>query len=175
MRLRLLSVFWLGLVPVVVAGPADLLCEPGGMAGITFGQRIDEERSIVNERVDSGVTYYSVEPALDIRPFTELVVGLTPMSRRVFSIRLEMRGAASDLDIVIADIKQSLSSKYDAIAWSVIGNHHYAEEFNGVDLAIYRIGDFVNGAETNLLSYDCDLRSELRRLIEETRVLGRED
>ena len=173
MRLRILLGLWLGLVPLVIAGPADLLCEPSGMAGVVFGQRIDEERSIVDERVDSGVTYYSLQPVVDISPFTNLIVGLTPVSRRVFSIRLEMHGDATDLDRVIADTKQSLSAGYDSMNWSVIGNHHYAEELNDVDLAIYRIGDHVNGAETNLLSYDCDMRSELRRTIEETRSLGR--
>lgn len=163
----------LGPIPLVLAGPADLLCEPSGMAGVVFGQLIDEEQAIVNERVDSGVTYYLLQPTVDIGPFTELVVGVTPMSRRVFSIRLEMHGDASSLDIVIADTKQNLGSRHGSMSWTVVGNHHYAEALDGLDLAIYRIGDLVNGAQTNLLSYDCDRRSELTRVIEETRALGR--
>ena len=51
----------------------------------------------------------------------------------------------------------------------MIGNHHYGEQIEGLDVAVYRIGDFVDGEATHQLSYDCDSRTHRAIVLEEAR------
>lgn len=150
-----------------VGGIDDLLCEPEGMASISFGQLLSQRDATLNERTASGVTYFVVEPTIDISPFQQLIVGITPASRKVFSIRLEMHGDAAELDRIIENFKVALGAVHPGVAWSVIGNHHYGEGLTGMDLALYRIGDSLDGKPSFLLSYDCDSRRHVKELLQE--------
>lgn len=141
-----------------LAGVDDLMCEESGLAGVVFGQPIEEDLSRLVETASSGVAYFSIVPQIGIAPFERIVVGVTPRSRRVFSVSLEMYGGADNLDQVIERYKAALNEVHAAITWNTIGNHHYGEEITNLDVALYRIGDFVDKKATNLLSYDCESR-----------------
>lgn len=71
------------------ADTEDMICRRKGMAGISFGQEIDEQRSRLYERVDFGVTYYSIKTTVDITPFKDLIVGVTPLSDEYFRLALK--------------------------------------------------------------------------------------
>lgn len=66
-----------------------------------------------------------------------------------------MYGDANDLDQVIERYKAALNGVHAESTWNTIGNHHYGEQITNLDVALYRIGEFVDGNATNLLSYDC--------------------
>ena len=150
----------------------SLICRVEGLAGIAYGQPIDTASATVDEVTSVGVRYYAVQPTVDIAPFETMFVGVTPLSGRVFSIRLETHGDAESLDRNVALIKARLESRYPAIAWRLIDNHHYAERLSDLDLAIYRIGDFKAGRSTHLLSYDCDNRRFREIVFDEARSAG---
>ena len=145
------------------------VCSPTGMAGMSFGQTIDENKHRVNEKVLSGATYYLYEPDLDIRPFERLIVGLTPLGRQVFSIRLEMHGDKEKLKTIIEQTKNAIGERHIGATWELIGNHHYGRDVDGVDVALYVIGDYVQTRPTFLLTYDCDSLTYRKMVIEERR------
>lgn len=128
----------------------------------------------VDEITSVGVRYYALESAVDITPFDTMLVGITPASERVFSIRLEKSGDSGSLDRDIALIKKRLESDYPAMKWRSVGNHHYAEEIPDLDLAIYRMGDLKGGRPTHRLSYDCDNRRYRGLVFDEARAAGSE-
>ena len=85
------------------------------------------------------------------------------------SIALERQGKAEELDRIIGQTKAALGKAHASVTWRVIGNHHYGEGIEGLDVAVYRIGDVVGGEATNQLSYDCDSRPYLGIVLEEAR------
>ena len=103
------------------------VCSENGIAGIAFGQRIDEQGNTLDEQVDSGVTYYRYDLDEDASLFDKAIVGLTPVSRQVFSIRFEKHGTQNILQTVVRDLKQ-----------------------------LYIIGDSYQGGSAYRLSYECD-------------------
>ena len=135
--------------------PGDLLCRSSGMAGIAFGEKIEQQLISLVETPYSSVTYYRLEPKASIKPFKRLVVGVTPSSRRVFAISLEKSGDPALLDEIIKVTKAALSQSHSAISWLVIDNHHYGEQVEGLEIAIYRIGELINGKPSGWLTYDC--------------------
>ncbi|MDJ0760564.1 MAG: hypothetical protein QNJ19_14310 [Woeseiaceae bacterium] len=156
-----------------VSTPGDaLICRSNGMAGVQYGQTIESTTAKVDEITSVGVRYYTMEPALDIAPFERLVVGATPASGQVFSIRLEKHGNAADLDRDIAMVKARLEDAYPTMAWQVIGNHHHAKGMPDLDLTVYRIGELKGGRPSFLLSYDCDNKRYRQVVIDEARTVG---
>lgn len=70
---------------------------------------------------------------------------------------------------MIARLKQALDRRHPELRWRVHDNYHYGDQLDGLDLVIYRMGDFVKGRATHLLSYDCDTRAYRQAVIEELR------
>lgn len=150
-------------------GADDLLCDTEGMAGISFGQVLERQQADLDEPAGFGTAYFAVAPSMDISPFEKLIVGVSLVTRSVFSIRLEMHGGTAELDRVIENFKVALGGAHPDVAWSVIGNHHYGERLTGLDLALYRIGDYLDGKPSFLLSYYCDSRQHIKELLKEGR------
>ncbi len=143
------------------------ICSTTGMAGVSVGQNIDERSHQVHEKVLSGVSYYLYEPELDIRPFEHLIVGLTPLGRQVFSIRVEMHGKKEELKTIIEQTKKAIGEHHTGVTWEVIGNHHYGSGIDGLDVTLYMIGDYVQAKPTFLLTYDCDSLPYRKLVIDE--------
>ncbi len=149
-----------------------LVCRTDGLAGVSYGQQVELASAEVDETTAVGVRYYVVEPTVDISPFEKMLVGVTPSSGRVFSIRLEKHGDAVSLDRDISLVKARVESAYPAIAWRQVGNHHYAENVSDLDLVIFRIGDLKAGRASHMLSYDCDNKQYRQLVIDEARAAG---
>ena len=150
-------------------GVAGLVCERTGMAGVTFGSGIEQHAASVIEVTGSGVTYFRLEPSIDIQPFERLIAGVSPKSKQVFSIRLEKHGNAEELDQIIQAFKDAISQSHVSLSWRVIGNHHYGDGLDGLDVALYRIGDIVDSEQTYFMSYDCDSKTYRKNVIDEVR------
>lgn len=60
-------------------------CTQEGMLGIKFGQKVQENKLKVFESSPLGVDIY-YQTATDIAPYSEILIGVTPISRQVFSI-----------------------------------------------------------------------------------------
>lgn len=145
------------------------VCWRTGMAGMSFGQTIDENRHELHEQVPSGATYYLYEPDRAIQPFERLIVGLTPLGRQVFSVRLEMHGDKETLKAIIEQTKIAIGESHAGLKWEVIGNHHYGRDVDGVNMGLYVIGDYVQARSTFLLTYGCDSLTYRKMVIEERR------
>lgn len=125
-----------------------VVCTKDGMAGVKFGQTIDEANLKIDEKALSGVTYFLYEPQVDIAPYNRLIVGVTPKSRKVFSIRLEMQGKKKELQKVLHETKTAIQKKHPNMLWSVIDDNHDAEKIDNLSLSLYIFGD--------VLTIDCD-------------------
>lgn len=166
-KFSLLTIGILGMSACSHTDVEDLMCKPSGMAGVTFGRPLEQRLASTVEVADSGVTYFNVLPSVDIQPFEKLIVGVSPKTKRVFSISLEMYGDEKTLDRTIGAFKDALSQTHASVSWRIIGNHHYGEQLEGLELVLYRIGDRVKGEQTYLLSYACDSRPYRRIVLEE--------
>ncbi len=170
MRCVLLPAFLVCAKPYsAFASVDDITCEERGVAGIVFGQRINEDQARLIEAVSSGVAYFAIVPPINVSPFTRVTVGVTPRSRQVFSVSLEMQGEGPRLDKVIEGYKAALNEAHPEIVWNTIGNHHYGDRAININVALYRIGDFLDGKATNVLSYDCESQALRSVVFEEIR------
>ena len=166
-KIILILLFNASVFPVIADDAEQLLCTKTGLANVEFGRVIEHEKYEIFERADSGVTYYWYKPGNNISPFTHMLVGVSPISRQVFTISLEKYGAIDELEDIIPALKQKLSRHHNTLRREQSGYQHYARQVEGLEMTIYRMGKFMNGKGTYVLSYSCTSKQQFKLMWKE--------